>query len=215
MSSQEVQMIPCLVSIPFKLIFIWSPKAASTTTKNIFYDYVGITLPDKDKGWLVNDEEWVKKHDMAKFKLPPDHENYLKIQFVRNPYERALSSFFHHVEYRNKHKCQQYQTFNEFLVNVKNKQIKCRGCNFHSTQQFKTNNVDEIIKIENLDNEINRLNSQYSLTLKNITYQRHSYKKKYDYKKYLNPETITLINEIYNKDIQYFGYDFQQPFKFI
>jgi hypothetical protein len=206
-------MIPCLVSTPFKLIFIWSPKAASTTIKNIFYDYVGIKLPNK--GWIVNTHDWQQKHNLQKWKLPANKESYLKIQFVRNPYERAVSSFLHHVEYRNKHKCQQYQTFIDFLVNLKDKQIKCEGCKFHSTEQFKTNNVDEIIKIENLENEINRLNSQYSLNLKNIKYQKHSYRKNKDYNEYLKPEAINLIDKIYNEDIKQFKYEFKQPIKLI
>jgi hypothetical protein len=206
-------MIPCLVSIPFKLIFIWSPKAASTTIKNIFYDYVGVRLPNK--GWIINTNKWQQKHNLQKWKLPANNESYLKVQFVRNPYERAVSSFLHHVEYRDKHKCQQYQNFNDFLVNVKNKQIKCEGCGFHSTPQYHTKKINEIIKIENLEKEIIRLNSQYNLNLKNITYQKHSYRKTKDYNEYLQPKAINLINEIYKKDIQYFGYEFQQPFKLI
>lgn len=214
-------MIRCITSEPHKLIFLWSPKAGSSTAKNIFYDYVGVKLPHE--GWLVNDEKWKKENSLEQYNYPPNPSQYLKIQFVRNPYERAVSSFLHHLDTRPQHKCKPYDNFIDFLLNLRKKQISCEGCKFHSINQYMTNDINDFVKIENLHKELIRINDKYNLELKWLTCETHSYRaglRKVNfvvkhYSEYLTPKAINLINQIYAKDIEYFGYQFQHPFKLI
>lgn len=170
-------MISCLVSETHKLIFLWSPKAASTSVKSIFYDYMRIELPPTGKG--INDKKWEEQLGFQKWDYPPNPSQYLKIQFVRNPYERAVSSFLHHLQYTKVHKnCETQKTFVDFLTSVKNNQIKCNGCKSHSRPQLVTYNIDEIVKIEKLSSELKRINEKYNLQLKNIIYDNHSYRRR-------------------------------------
>lgn len=74
-----------------------------------------------------------------------------------------------------------------------------------------TKQFDEIIQIENLDEEIEKINKKYNLKLKNISCKKHSFKNKIEnknmpqkftkpYEKFLCNKTVKLINEIYEED---------------
>lgn len=81
-----------------------------------------------------------------------------------------------------------------------------------------TDKVNEILKIEKLDQELIKINNKYKLNLKNISFQEHSYRAKIEkkqfpsiflksYEDYLDFEAVKLINELYAEDIDFFGYE--------
>jgi hypothetical protein len=215
-------MIRTLISEEKKLVVLWTPKAGCTTAKNIFYNYVGLPLPDNR--FMVNSQEYIKLHNKQKNELPKNLQNFIVIQFCRNPYDRAISSFLTHIMHqsgknKNLEKCEiNYPNFKDFLLALKNNKISCNHCNYHSVKQFMTDKVNDIIKIENLDQDLARVNDLYNLNFKNISFENHSHRKKIEkktmpqrynkpYEEYLDSKTISLINEIYQKDIEYFKYE--------
>ena len=221
-------MILSLLSEEHKIIFLYSPKAGCTTAKLIFYDYVGIELPSFH--FSVNSSiEWKSRHGKESPEpgggiLPENLEDYLVLQFCRNPYQRAVSSFLAHVEHGlglddGKNKCKQnLLSLVEFLLSIKNETLNCEHCLFHSKKQYMTDKVNEILKIEKLDQELIKINNKYKLNLKNISFQEHSYRAKIEkkqfpsiflksYEDYLDFEAVKLINELYAEDIDFFGYE--------
>jgi hypothetical protein len=215
-----------LVSEKDKLIFIYSLKAGCTTAKCIFFDFLGI-LPEKYiNNWGIHKDANLKKFITEE--LPTDYNKYLTIQFCRNPYDRAVSSFLTHMQ----HRILIEQPLNcpldcaieflDFLHMIKTERIKlCQHCWQHARPQFITQSIQEIIKIENLDEELSRINKTYKLNFKNISYQKHSWKQailnnklsnEYNkpYEEYLSKEAIKLINTIYYADIKFFQYQHKE-----
>lgn len=217
--------IRSLISEEKKLVLLWTPKAGCTTTKNIFYNYIGIEVPENNK-FIVNDIEWIEEKRKQQEFLPENPKDYLILQFCRNPYYRAISSFLTHIEHnlRPEHhplgRCQEnFPTFIDFLLAIKNQKVTCIHCKYHSSIQYMTDKINDIVKIENLDDELQRINNLYTLNLTNITYKDHSYQiqitenkfpKIYckPYQDYLDKDAILLIEEIYSKDIEFFRYGY-------
>lgn len=203
----KINRIRALISKEKKLIFLWTPKSGCTTVKNIFFDYIGIDIP-KNNMMFVHDSSF-KKYFINK--MPKEFNKYLKIQFVRNPYEKATSGFLTHLQHKKWSKCEikENLNFNDFLEKLKSKSlIDCRQCFFHNQSQFMTKNIDEVIKIENLSEELKIINKKYNLDLKNVSYEKHSHRKQIggSYEDFLSFENINLINQIYWKDITFFKY---------
>lgn len=208
-----------------KIIFIISPKAACTTVKNIFFNHMGVKLPSD--GFLVHSYEF---NNAARqyFKVLPGidfDKDYVKFHFYRDPYQRAACMFSWNQHYKNGHPrfkkpdtiggesweikdCEfQCDSFHQFLNKImKGKQINCPQCNVHTIKQFVTPRVDEKINIDNLDDELNRLNKKYNLNLKNITVDNHSLRKAgYKYEDYLDEKAIELIQKAYADDVNFFS----------
>jgi hypothetical protein len=199
------ERIRSLVSKDKKIIFLWTPKSGCTTVKYIFYNFIGVEVPK---------DNIMKVHylDLGHFynRLPKNHEEYLKIQFVRNPYEKCVSGFLTHKQHEKFNKCKIIKKldFNDFLIKIKNESlIDCKSCYFHNQSQLMTNKIDEIIKIENLFCSIDSINKKYKINLNKMSYQDHSYKKQFQtYESFFSKENIEIINEIYHKDIDFFNY---------
>jgi len=217
--------IRALISEEKKLIVLWTPKAGCTTAKNIFYDYIDIPPPENP--FNVHSVEYVQLYNKQKHKLPKNLQDFIILQFCRNPYDRAISSFLTHITHqsgknKNLKKCTiNYDNFKDFLLALQNNEIFCEHCNYHANQQFMTDKINDFIKIENLDQDLARVNNLYNLNLKNISFENHSnrkriknnfFSKQYNkpYEEYLESTIISLINEIYQKDIEFFQYEKKQ-----
>jgi hypothetical protein len=193
-----------LISHEKKIIFLWTPKCGCTTVKYIFYNFIEFNVPS-DNIMIVH---YLK--DNVCNQLPINYKEYLKIQFVRNPYEKCVSGFLTHKQHKKFNKCKisEELNFNDFLIKIKNGSlIDCRSCYFHNKSQFMTSKIDEIIKIENLFESIDLINKKYNLKLNKITYQEHSHKKNFStYENFFSEDAVKIINEIYHRDIDFFNY---------
>ena len=99
-------------------------------------------------------------------------------------------------------------TFEEFA-----KAMLERGVNDidrHSRLQYLNLNRGEYIdfygKVENFEEDMNYVASKIGLEIQNIPWKNKAVKK--DYREYYNNETIKIVEEIYQKDIEAFGYTF-------
>ena len=155
---------------------------------------------------------------------------YLKIKFVRNPYTRAISSYIHYVIFYNDN----IISFFDFLNNLNNNSYKY---DIHYTSQHhlleKQQKIyNEIIKIENIHSEIERINKKYNINLEYNSVSNHHSIKKLDEKKYVgyikysniknipsyryfyDDERIKqLVYDIYKIDINLYNYTFEEFLK--
>ncbi len=217
-------------------IFIvdWTEKAGCTIVCKMFFDVMGILQEALDyNSWIHNyrqDKFYEKFGKVTEDMLSGD--KFVKMKFVRNPYTRAVSSYFAANE-NNKQYLKGYEhldlSFYDFLLLVKQKKI----VNDHWRTQYQEIesrfNFDEIIKIENIKQEVKRLNQKYSLNLQLHTHSSHHHKKdknksefvgrkKYseleisstipDYRNFYDDETKLLVSEIYEKDLKTYKYTF-------
>lgn len=209
-----------LISDKHKFIFLWTPKAGCTSAKHIFYEHEGII--SKERRTFAVNNSFPQKFGYQKRLGEYDQKliNYLTIQIARDPYQRSVSSFFTFKMHQLNPKLGDCPLkdcdFNTYLQLLQNQSIKlCRHCWNHSLPQFMTEKVDEIIKLENIESELIRINEKYGFKFKNIIYDDHSFKKRpiiiqnydTDYENHLTQENLHLINQIYQKDIEFFKYN--------
>jgi hypothetical protein len=146
-----------------------------------------------------------------------NHEDYYIFTFVRNPFERIVSLYINKFldkkkitevgfEYENYlggifH---QDMSFREFVSIISNVPEKISERHFKSQSYLikQAPKVDYIGKLESMNNDYKMLSDKYSLPE-----LPHSNKSpKYNYREFLNIESIEKIYKRYKNDIELFGY---------
>ena len=215
-----------------KIIIDWSAKAGCTNIVTMFFKYIGLYKNFNLVNPINIHEERLKylKNNMVNDNIILD-DKYLKIKFVRNPYTRAISSYIHFVTTYNNEEL----SFFDFLNNLNKNNYKY---NIHYASQHhlleKNQKIyNEVIKIENIDREIERINKKYNIKLEYNSFsnhhsQKHLNEKKYvGYIKYSNIKNIPsyryfyddekierLVYDIYKIDINLYNYTFEDFLKF-
>lgn len=124
--------------------------------------------------------------------------NYNYFTFVRNPYYRIISAYFY------KNKKSNIDEFKSFIINTLQYLLfntyYCEYIHYYPQYKFLVNNYND----ENINSnikffKIENYNDSY-LDINNLV------EKKYDLNKYLDNETIEVLNEIYSKDFTIFDY---------
>jgi hypothetical protein len=185
-----------LVSHNLDLCVYWSPKAGCSTAVAIFFDHAGYDHSHHD--WIHDARQ---EYQRTQPKRVP--ESCPTIQVTRNPYERAISSFFHYMQYGKNIRPDQLRKlcatqksnlngrFREFFKSIRDGTLKCEnGCvprtarpcccrigKSHSEVQFMGTRPQFIVKIENIEDDLKRANERFGLRLKNIRYDKHSFSK--------------------------------------
>lgn len=211
-----------------KIIFIHTTKCGCTTVKNIFYEHMGVELPE-DKFHVHHPSFLKNASGNYKIEKGVNFDEYVKFQFYRDPFQRAACCFSWNQEHQKigghpvladnnpkaiqkdgymavpcEFKCNSIHEFLEGLIN--NKVWKCWQCRVHTIKQFVETKIDEKINIANLDQELERLNKKYDLNLKNMSVEQHSLRKMgYKYDDYLDEKAIDLVKRAYPEDVEFFG----------
>lgn len=220
--SKEINSI--LVNHDKKIIIDWSAKSNCTNIAIMFFKY--INLYEK---MIINNpieihnyrEKYTKNNYIVKELLLD--ASYLKIKFVRNPYSRAISSYLH-LSVPN-------LSFYEFLLNLYNKNYpyNIHYYSQHHSLELQNKIYNEIIKVENINSEVERINQKYNI---NFIYESHSihqvnknlndnnfvgYKKFKDiknippYKYFYDDDKIkNLAIYVYGTDMILYNYTFQE-----
>ncbi len=199
------------------LVFIHIPKTAGTAIATVA-PQIGVSI----KGHDIRHPDFSHLSEYDPLSL----EKYHLLAVVRNPWDRAVSSFMYlNTGGRNKgDKTDQERyvarykgDFNAFVreaFKAEDSVIKqlhfvpqCRWI----CDENKNILVNTILKFENLQEEMdNFLKHQGRPVIKiprvNTTVHKH-------YDTYYNNESIEIINEVYQKDIKMFGYTFHKTVK--
>lgn len=195
-----------------KFIFIHIPKTGGTSIRKFLED---------------NKIMYVNRHIKGSFhksirKFPIENKKYYSFAFVRNPYDRILSSWLM-FQYKKEFEWKTREelinlTFRQFLERAINKNTvkyiinnnKFRVKHVEPQHHFVTNRqgkigVNFIGRFENLEEDFakvcDRLNIPFNgLPHLNSTKHKH-------YSEYYTKKTKELVDRIYKKDFELFNYE--------
>lgn len=202
------------ISHKYKCIFIHVPKTGGTSIEktSLFDDQRERT--NQDVGGHSNAMKF--KHT-----FPEEFNSYFKFAFVRNPWDRLVSAFFYLGDFGS----------NEGDREAAAKYIKKYDKNFHAfcCDFLKEENINNIVhlkpqygfiyddqdnilvdfvgKLENIEQDFKFVCSKLGCpyTLKQKRTGRHNY-----YTECYTDETKEIVERVYQKDIDLFGYKYNQ-----
>jgi len=130
-------------------------------------------------------------------KFIADDNDYIKISIVRDPYNRAIS-LYNYFGGSKAHK-----SFENFL----NKLASLNNIGYFYMPQWKylDGGIFNIIKFENFAQDLENINNKYNLDIK-CTFDSSRHEKR-GVSDLLTQENMDLINKIYRKDFEIYGYD--------
>lgn len=147
--------------------------------------------------------------------IPKEWNNYFKFCFVRNPYDKAVSDYLWKTKNRRKYNI----SFLEFLKlangDLKDKKniLPSPVTNWPIYTENDKIVVDYIGKFENLYSDFNDVCKMINIPFDKATFpfiKKNNNRDKYnkEYRKYYGEKEKSLVEKIYEKELNEFGYKF-------
>jgi hypothetical protein len=203
-----------MISHKQKFIFIHIPKNAGTTIEwclfghdkkeeNLYGVHGGIVL------------QHLKANELQETVGNEIFKTYFKFSFVRNPFSKCVSEYFWEINHLGEHlnfRSWVKLKLPNLIKTSENNNIR-RIRQKHNLEQYKFLYnaqggliVDFIGKIENLQEDFNKICDEIGIPKQQLPYTNKSKHKHYT--EYYDDETKQIVAEKYAKDIEYFGYKF-------
>lgn len=176
----------CLTNREKKIVMYWSPKAGCSTLAKIFFSYIGVEY-DKTNPIITRDNYCYGLRSSVedrKYWCNQElcfYDDCFKLQLVRNPYTRAVASFLKFLNLSADKISMSFQIYLETIISA-NSLVESAFIEHHMVPQYMidTKNLNYILKLENLQEDIDILYSKYNISL---VYQQD---KEESYTKYRN-----------------------------
>lgn len=198
----------------FNLLFIHIPKTGGSNIENFFFNYLK-QKPSISNLLSNNINLRINNHSLQHMTYLEMYyyQNFFNIDFnnkikiitvVRNPYDRILSDIFY-LKFANKDDSVEHieKVIKIYLEsNFYYDNHKIPQCNFLLNEYNIIESKIIILKCEKLNEEMKNLGFPEFSEFCNFTNSKINK----DYSKYLNKNSINLINEYYKLDFIYFDY---------
>lgn len=189
----------------YKLIIITPPKTGSVSITEAVKDHLLIDrwMPQSNDcfDFIETGHQKASKHNDIR-----DYVEYIKPYYVvgcvRNPYERMVSwwSWFKNPPFNETN-----LTFYDFVTNKRNFQfIDINQLDFLSIDGKCF--ADDWIKFESLNSDFKRVGNIAGMPTQPLPHRNKTKHKHYT--EYYNNDTLEIVTNLYQKDIDYFGYKF-------
>ena len=218
----------------YQAAFVHTSKCAGTSLREFFYlNYPGVVayVPNNRKAWWVKFFRKTRDHTYHHTSL---NSFKFKFTFVRNPFDRLVSTwqyflspmhthnndgFLAHVDFKcfieNLYELDPHDFSTDASPGTKSFAFSHVRPYTHSTEVLFENGdlekptVDFFGKVENLKNDLLKVLDILNLdpvhvdNLNNLNTTNHD-----SYQSYYTPRTIDLVTEMYENDLKYFNYKF-------
>lgn len=209
-----------------KIIFVHIPRCGGTTIeknlwKNEFNSDFNFDKSDKKhllQGFVdqyrnkyqLDGLQHLTFHNIKKI-YPEESKNFFKFSFIRNPYSRIASAYAGVMTFR--------KDLRNFLVIYKDtsfkKFLQLIKKNMHThwlpmNDFFDDKDLNFIGRFENYDGDLEKLKKLTNIELMKKNFSGDlNFSEKFNYLDlYKNNECIDLVNELYQKDLDKFNYNF-------
>lgn len=214
------------ISHSHKFIFLATPRTGSTTARKIldkYSDIASVHLPE------ISDDFPFYNHISA-LELKSifedrgwDWDSYKRFCFVRNPYDRVVSLYHHHLKMRKnaKIKCVKsfirkiiYMTrrapsFRDYVVNINPKNRVPTSLESFVCDRDGNSLVNEVLMFENLAEDLPKFLGKLgiSITSEDIPHLNASADRQ-QYRKYYDEELRNKVKDLYKYEFERFEYSF-------
>jgi hypothetical protein len=209
-----------MISATKKFIFIHPPKTAGNSIQNILRKYSEDKILSQRKdphnknildGFrLKNNHLKTEKHSSLNdyyhnwnAEMFGNIENYFKFGTTRNPWDRAVSLYFHGLKLGT----QPPFTKKNFLNHLRTTNFWKRPlCSFLSVKNHGLEKIDFLIKYESLQEDFDVACDKIGIPREKLPVTNKS--KHEHYTEHYDDETRDVAAKKFAKDIEYFGYEF-------
>jgi hypothetical protein len=208
--------MPYFYNNEVNILFIHVPKTGGTSVEKYFSKKFEIEL-NKDSLYTTLPKDFfdnisfqhqtynIIRNNKKTFRI--DYENLKVYSIVRNPYTRIMSDlFFKNIIKEHFNKDKVYTTIKDYISdskNVKHDNHRIPQYLFLVDENNELIKNINIMKTENLNEDMNFIGFSDFHIYEQVT----SVIRSKNYYSYLNMDSIKLINEYYDKDFEYFGYN--------
>lgn len=214
--------------MPFNdtVCFIHIPKCAGTSVEkamniqeNASYGFGKKRFPNRDKKYVFQLQHFTYKQ-LIDFEVLPKNRPFYFFTFVRNPYSRLVSDFkwchrwlrhsniYDHMDSDKRG----WSTFEQFVYFVKDHLEKYIDSDFlwsHFSPQYKFIEdcpIHYIGKVETFAEDIRKISKEsgYHMDIHHLNRRQHR-----PYQEFYTKELQDIVYELYKKDFEEFGYDYE------
>ena len=194
------------VSDDSKYVFFRNPKTAS---RSILFSL--------DGGTSISDGVFHYFHKKNRHKTGYDRkynlawDSYFKFGFVRNPWDRLVSTYENKIKnynYKSPEFYRQYKNyeFKDFCKVIKTINVSESEEHIRSQHSFFPDNIDFVGRFESVHSDFNFICEKLAISLE-LPHRNETWNK-CNYTEYYDNEIRELVAEKYAKDIEYFNYEF-------
>lgn len=181
-----------------KVIFIHIPRTGGTSIRSMFdFPLVGHQCFASVLKSKMTDEAW---------------NSYFKFTVVRNPWDRAVSTYFYLKNIPNGTVLLPDESFHDWMLRTYTRNTSYAAGDFYS-KWFRDAGgniiVDKICRYENYANDIREIADNFALIGPSDPLPHFNKHEREHYSTYHDDDTKDVVAKLYAKDIEFFGYEFE------
>jgi hypothetical protein len=214
-----------MISHKHKFIFIHVPKTAGNSIQNYLQNY------SEDKIWVTEEQAThnaKSKSHLDRFEIRSSNkklkihkhatlnayynawqkkyesiEDFFKFGVTRNPWDRAISYYFW-----KGHKSFNKKIFINNLIQRNRNNYRPKPCvDYFCVKKYNDHKLDYVIRFENIQKDFNIVCDKIGIPTQQLPHKNKSSHKHYT--EYYDDETREIVAKKYAKDIEFFGYEFE------
>jgi hypothetical protein len=184
-----------------KFIFVRVAKTASSSiVSSLFPNYKRLKkINTKVIKWTDQDENHYPLSKVKEVARPEIYNSYFKFGFVRNPWDRVVSSYHYMLRFGSI----QEMSIKNFLEYISNTPVEHK----YLSQYNYINGCDFVGKFENLQKDFDIICDKIRIPKRIVGHLKKTKNRKH-YTEYYDNETTDLVAKKYAKDIEHFNYRF-------